>query len=143
MSWIWASVLEVILLFTSPTANLCPYQGSVLLDARGRTVWLNTEDLIKRSRSCVAPQLPTLGKGVRVNGYVLVDILVNEQGQVSCAHVVSGPVLVMAAGVRAAADWTFRPELQDGNPVSFYGQLRFHFSTTSIMKDANRCTEAH
>lgn len=79
---------------------------------------------------------------MRLEGQVLVEILVDEKGKVSCARVVSGHPLLVASAIDAAKDWTFRPVKQDGKKVSFYGHLSFHFSTGQISKK-NPCTVAH
>ena len=73
---------------------------------------------------------------------VLVDILVDEQGRVACAELVSGHTMVAPAAIDAAKAWVFRPRIQDGKAVSFHGHLRFHFSTIGVSKDEDPCTVA-
>ncbi len=108
----------------------------------GKPIWLNTRSLLKRSARCTAPKMPPLARSLRVEVYVLVGILVNDEGRVRCVKRVSGHPLFASAAVEAAKEWTFRPIQSEGRAVWFYGHLRFHFSTGEIKKDENSCTVA-
>jgi TonB family protein len=114
-----------------PAASLgsCTNEGPVLTDSGGEPIWLSTTALLKNATHCIAPQMPALFRQARIEGLVLVDILVDEKGQVACAQLISGHPLVAGSAIDAAKDWTFRPKKQRGRAVSFYGHLRFHFST--------------
>jgi TonB family protein len=130
----------VLLLSVLAAGDVCKPTGPVLLDEHGRTVWFDTPALVKRAVHCVAPQYPVLTQQVRIQGTVLLDILVDGEGKVACIQFVRGHPLFGPAAVEAAKDWTFRPERQSGKPVSFYGHLRFSFS---LQPDAGHsCTSA-
>jgi outer membrane biosynthesis protein TonB len=73
----------------------------------------------------------------------MVDILVNDRGQVVCVQRVSGHPMLAGSAVDAAKEWTFEPKKQDGSNVWFYGHLRFHYSTEKKEKEGNPCTVAH
>jgi TonB family protein len=149
----WCNValplIGALWLFGSAQANApsatsaCALEGPVLMDKQGRPIWLSSDALVKRATRCVAPQLPALGHGLRIHGYVFVDIVIDEKGQVRCIQLVSGHPLLSDAAMQAAKDWTFRPEQQRGKPISFSGHLRFHFSTATPAKKRCPCTEAH
>jgi TonB family protein len=128
-----------------PAASLgsCTNEGPVLTDSGGEPIWLSTTALLKNATHCIAPQMPALFRQARIEGLVLVDILVDEKGQVACAQLISGHPLVAGSAIDAAKDWTFRPKKQRGRAVSFYGHLRFHFSTGPTSKSENPCTVAH
>jgi outer membrane biosynthesis protein TonB len=51
--------------------------------------------------------------------------------------------MLAGSAVDAAKDWTFQPKKQNGKNVSFYGHLRFRFSTGATWKGENPCTVAH
>jgi TonB family protein len=87
--------------------------------------------------------MPPLLRSAEIEGFVSVDILVNDKGRVSCARLVSGHPLQAGSAIDAAKDWTFRPIKQNGKAVWFYGHLRFHFSTREIKKEENPCTVGH
>jgi TonB family protein len=131
---------------SSPNASdspACQAEGPVLADKSGKPVWLSTDALLKRATRCAAPQMPPLLRQAELNGQVLVDILVDGRGQVQCVRVVSGHPLLTGSAVDAAKNWTFRPMRKNGKKVSFYGHLRFHFSTGAVPKNENPCTVAH
>jgi protein TonB len=87
--------------------------------------------------------MPALARQARIEGQVLVDILVDQQGNVACAQLIYGHPMLAGSAVEAAKDWTFRPKKQKGHAVSFYGHLRFHFSTGGIVKGESACIVAH
>jgi len=128
---------------TSDTQALCNPDGPVLSDRDGKEVWLNTDALLKRAIHCQAPSMPAMARQARIEGQFLVDILVDAKGQVACARLISGHPLLIASAIDAAKDWKFRPMKQHGKAVSFYGHLRFHFSTGETPKNEHPCTVAH
>lgn len=69
-----------------------------------------------------APEFPS---DVKDTGTVVVEVLVNEKGEVGAASAVSGPQPLRAAAVKAAREAKFDPPLKDGNPVKVGGTLTF------------------
>jgi TonB family protein len=128
-----------------PSASLgsCRNEGLQLTDNDGKPIWLSTKALLKNATHCIAPQMPALFRQARIEGLVFVDILVDRRGDVACAQLISGHPLLAGSAIDAAKSWTFRPKKQRGQAVSFYGHLRFHFSTGTISKSENPCTVAH
>jgi TonB family protein len=124
-------------------AELCKPDGPVLTDKAGTPTWLATEALLKISTHCVAPKMPALGRQARIEGQVLVDILVDQRGKVACVQLMHGHPMMASSAINAAKDWTFKPQKQENQMVSFYGHLSFHFSTAGYSKDENRCVVAH
>lgn len=118
----------------------CTTQQPVYADRDGKPIWFETDSLLKSALHCTAPKMPDLARSLRVEGYVSVDILVNETGKVWCVRLVSGHPMFASSAINAAKHWTFRPMKQDGKAVWFYGHLRFHFSTGKINENENPCT---
>ncbi len=121
---------------------LCTTQQPVYADRDGKPIWSKTDSLLNRAAHCTAPKMPPLTRQAEIDGYVSVDILVNDTGRVTCVRLVSGHPMLASSAMNAAKAWTFRPMKQDGNAVWFYGHLRFHFSTGGIKKDENSCIVA-
>ena len=119
-----------------PVDRVCPTEGPVL----GRV--LETKELIKRSSHCEPPKMPALLRQARFQGGVVVSILVDSQGKVTCAQLIHGHPLIAAAALEAAKKWTFRPMKRRGRPVSFFGHLTFQFSTSGVSAPES-CTSAH
>jgi len=87
--------------------------------------------------------MPAMARQARIEGQVLVDILIDQRGKVVCVQLTDGHPMLAGSAIDAAKDWTFRPLKQKRQTVYFYGHLRFHFSTRDDMKGENSCTVAH
>jgi TonB family protein len=115
----------------------------LLTDKAGVPIWFDTDTLLKSATHCVAPQMPALAREARIDGFVLVDILVDGTGKVACVQLVQGHPLLVGSAIVAAKEWTFRGRKQKGREVSFYGHLRFHFTTGHTANNENPCIIAH
>lgn len=76
----------------------------------------------------VDPEYPSLAKAANVSGTVLVEITIDETGNVISARAVSGHPLLKAAAVDAARQWQFSPTTLSGEPVRVAGTLVFNFA---------------
>lgn len=126
----------------NPVIQGCPSSGPSLLERGGQRI-LSSRDLERRTISCVSPKFPGLARQMRLEGQVHIAILVDESGQVVCAHVVSGHPIMIGSAIDAARQWKFRPAVQHGRRVAFYGILAFHYSTSGNVKKRGSCLEAH
>ena len=138
-------LIPLILILTLPTIvrGECKAEGPFLMDKVGKQTWLDTPALIKQSQHCVAPRLPAMAQNLRIQGQVLVDILVNERGKVACVQFIHGHPILASSAIDAAKSWTFRPMKQAGKAVSFYGHMTFTFSTSGYPKGESACIVAH
>ena len=66
----------------------------------------------------------------RCQGTVIVAVIVNQDGVVTCSHVISGHQLLSAASIQAANKWTFKPLVKRGVKRSFVGLLAFTFHSS-------------
>jgi TonB family protein len=121
--------------------KFCPATEPILVKATGAVEILNDRVLASRAIGCVGPRLPALARQARLEGYVLVGVLVNEAGLVTCAHLISGHPLLVGSALDAARQWIFRPVTQNGRTVSAYGVLAFHYSTGGGKRRS--CLDAH
>jgi TonB family protein len=73
------------------------------------------------------PLYPDIAKLARVQGRVVVELLVDESGSVRCSRVLAGPPLLIAAAVDAARRWKFAP--LEGAPSGLAaGSIQFEFT---------------
>jgi TonB family protein len=63
----------------------------------------------------------------RISGAVVVQVTISEEGRVIDVIVISGPILLQDAAVRAAREWVFAPTLLSRVPVKVQGILSFDF----------------
>lgn len=120
----------------------CPTDNPVYVGRDQKPLWFATESLARNETHCAAPQKPGMLDRSRLNGYVVIDILVDDKGKVSCARIVSGHPLLFGSAIEAVKDWAFRPRRQDGKAVWFYGRLRFHFVERGTKNAEASCTVA-
>jgi hypothetical protein len=90
-----------------------PIQGGVL---NGKAIYLP------------APELPF---GEKTGGVVMVQVLIDELGNVIDARAVSGPVGLHAAAVNAARFARFSPTLLSGETVRVMGTLAYNFAKSN------------
>ncbi len=93
-----SSVLQCASIYAESEA-VCKPDGPVLSDHAGNPIWLSTRELLHNSVHCEAPHFPALFRQAKIDGFVVVDILVDGYGHVTCAHVVSGHPMLIAAAV--------------------------------------------
>jgi protein TonB len=74
------------------------------------------------------PVYPASARQVRQMGVVRVELVVDENGQVTEVQNLSGPALLQSAARDAVKKWKFKPFLRDGQPVKATGFLNFNFS---------------
>jgi protein TonB len=79
----------------------------------------------------IDPEYPTLAREARIRGVVVVDAIIDEQGNVVQARVVSGHPLLIAAALKAVLQWKYEPTTLNGQPVSVELQVQVHFKLNS------------
>ena len=75
----------------------------------------------------LVPDYPAEAKASGVEGVVVVQVLVDEQGNVIEARAISGPKLLHDPSLNAARQTKFSPTLLSGEPVKVSGVLIFNF----------------
>jgi TonB family protein len=73
------------------------------------------------------PAYPALARAAHVSGTVMVQVLIDEQGNVSAAHAVDGHPLLQSVCVAAAREAKFSPTLLEGEPVKVTGVIQYNF----------------
>ncbi len=73
------------------------------------------------------PAYPALASAAHVFGTVTVQVLIDEQGNVSAAHAVDGHPLLQSVCVAAAREAKFSPTLLGGEPVRVTGVIKYNF----------------
>ncbi|CAN5538493.1 hypothetical protein BH20ACI3_BH20ACI3_42680 [soil metagenome] len=74
------------------------------------------------------PAYPPVAKQAKASGIVVVQVLVDEKGNVVSARAVSGNPLLNAASVAAARATKFSPTKVNGKPVKVSGVIRYVFT---------------
>jgi TonB family protein len=76
----------------------------------------------------VEPAYPPVAKQQRVHGAVVVEVTVDECGNVMAARAIVGPAELRDAAVSAARGWKFAPTRLLWKPVKVIGTITFNFN---------------
>ena len=97
---------------STPTPPRAPISGGVL---NGKAINLPK------------PAYPPIARAAHASGTVVVQVLIDENGNVVSAHAVSGHPLLQAAAVGAARSAKFSPTKLSGQPVKVTGVIQYNF----------------
>jgi protein TonB len=84
-----------------------------------------------RQTSSVQPEYPAIAKQAHVWGTVVVNALIDEDGNVVGARAVSGHPLLVPAALKAVLQWKYEPTLLNGTPVAVEMEVTVHFNLGS------------
>jgi len=95
-----------------PTPPRAPISGGVL---NGKAI------------SLPKPAYPPIARAAHAAGTVVVQVTIDENGNVIAAHAVSGHPLLQSAAVGAARQARFSPTKLSGQPVKVTGVIQYNF----------------
>jgi TonB family protein len=84
--------------------------------------------LVGQATRRVEPVYPPLARVAKIKGSVVVEVTIDEDGDVLTARALSGHPLLKDSAIKAALGWRFTPTELDGSPVSVIGALTFNFN---------------
>ncbi|HEY0005313.1 MAG TPA: TonB family protein [Pyrinomonadaceae bacterium] len=102
-----------------------PRSDAIRVSAPGGT---SSGSLKSKAISLPPPGYPVEARESRAEGDVVVQITVDEQGNVIDARALSGHPLLQGAAVNAARQAKFSPTVVDGKPVKVTGTLTYNFT---------------
>lgn len=80
-----------------------------------------------KAKTLPQPEYPAIAKSAHAAGTVVVQVIIDERGDVISAHAVSGHRLLRQAAIDAARQAKFTPTLLSGQPVLVTGTLSYVF----------------
>jgi TonB family protein len=80
-----------------------------------------------RAKTLPQPEYPNFAKSARASGTVVVEVTIDELGDVISARAVSGHPLLQQASVEAARQAKFTPTILEGRPVKVTGTISYNF----------------
>src|SRR5262245_1482152 len=90
---------------------------------------LMSEVVKGRATRKVQPAYPEIARTASAKGAVLVQITINESGEVINAQIIRGHPMFNDVALQAAKQWRFKPAELSGKPVKAQGVLTFNFDT--------------
>ncbi len=79
--------------------------------------------LVKR----VAPVYPPLARQARIQGTVILNVVINKSGEVEDVKLIRGHPLLAPAAIQAVKQWRYRPYEKDGEPVEIETTVQVNF----------------
>lgn len=76
------------------------------------------------------PEYPVLAMQARLSGVVVIEAVIDEQGQVKGMRVVSGHPLLVPAAMKAVAQRRYEPTVLDGEPTPIDLRVEIKFSVS-------------
>jgi TonB family protein len=76
----------------------------------------------------VEPDYPLLAKQMKIQGAVMLQVLIGREGNIQHLQVLSGPTILSAAAREAVKRWRFRPYLQSGQAVETEARITVNFT---------------
>ncbi len=74
----------------------------------------------------VSRKAPVLAGNIDATGTVIVQVLVNERGEVECLAAITGPPVLNVPALEAAKKWTFKPLVVNGIAKPFSGLISLY-----------------
>jgi len=76
----------------------------------------------------VQPEYPSDAKESRIQGVVLLNVIIDKEGNVENIQLISGHPQLAPAAIEAVRQWKYRPYLLNGNPVEVDTQVQVNFT---------------
>lgn len=117
---------------SNQSVNADPLAGLAASHRKEPTAPLPIGGDVKQARliKSVPPVYPSTARTQHLSGTIKMDALIDEKGNVSTVHIISGPGLLHQAALDAVKQWKYEPAELDGKPtpmhltvtVQFHGQ---------------------
>ena len=104
-----------------------PVEEAPPIPVKPPTQRLTSVVLTSKAISLPKPVYPQLAKQIHIGGPVVIQILVDEQGKVVSAQVVSGHPTLVGAAKEAALRARFTPTMLSGQAVKVQGVITYNF----------------
>jgi TonB family protein len=79
----------------------------------------------------IAPKYPPLARSARVQGQVVLDVVIGKDGAVRNITAKSGHPLLVPAAIDAVKQWRYQPYRLDGKPVDVSTEIVVNFTLTN------------
>jgi protein TonB len=79
----------------------------------------------------IGPNYPLLAKQMKIQGAVVLEVLIGRDGTIQHLHVLSGPTILSAAAREAVKQWRFKPYWQSGQAVETEARITVNFTIST------------
>jgi TonB family protein len=96
--------------------------------ARAKTKFPNQGVVNGSAKRLLRPAYPPTAKAAGAAGAVAIEVVIDEQGKVVSAVMLSGHPFLKSTAISAARGSTFKPTLMDGKPIMVSGIIIYNFN---------------
>lgn len=113
-----------------PTSSSSAAAPAPLATNAGERVRLSpdTAQMVERP---VQPNYPLLAKQMKVQGSVVLQALIGQEGSIQDLRVLSGPAILSNAAMDAVRQWRFHPYFQSGQAVETEARITVNFTIST------------
>ena len=90
-------------------------------------VKIGHDKLVGKLVTKVGPAYPPLARQARIQGAVVMDVIIDKTGAVTNVHLVSGHPMLAPAAIEAVKKWQYTPYLLNGKPVEVDTTIEVRF----------------
>jgi TonB family protein len=90
----------------------------------------------------IDPVYPAYALQSRVQGMVVLDVLINTAGDVASIDLISGHPLLAPAAIDAVKQWRYKPFLLNGDPAPVRTNVRINFTLSADKKNEGSAGDA-
>lgn len=76
----------------------------------------------------VPPLYPELARQSRIQGTVILNALIGEDGHIIKLEPISGPTELVPASMNAVQEWEYKPYISSGHPVEVQTEIQVNFT---------------
>jgi len=88
----------------------------------------DTAEVVSRP---VRPDYPLLARQMKVEGSVILQVLIGRDGLIQNLHVLSGPPILASAAEEAVKQWHFKPHYQGADAVETQAKITVNFTIST------------
>jgi TonB family protein len=114
----------------APSASAASVERMPVTTNAGERVRLSP-DTAQMVEHPVQPNYPMLAKEMKVQGSVVLQALIGQEGSIQDLRVLSGPAILSTAAMDAVRQWRFRPYFQSGQPVETEARITVNFTIST------------
>jgi TonB family protein len=103
-----------------------------------RSVPVRADDNVMAGRLLkrVSPVYPPLARQARIQGTVILKVLINKSGEVANIQLVSGHPMLAPAAIEAVKQWKYDPYLLNGEPIEVVTNVAVNFTLAGTAPNA-------
>lgn len=114
----------------------CAKGKDVLRKNDGHPVWLSSSALMERIIDKQPIKKPALLGKNNLQGEVIVQVLINQDGKIECTRGVKGHPLAISSVIDSVPKWVFKPYVVNGKPISILGIIIIPFDFRTARKSS-------